>query len=718
MMRKVKKVNLENNKYIRFFVVLSTIITLALLFPHTKSLESEIRIGDIWTDNDLIAQFSFPVLKYPEELDKDLKEIEKTVLQVFIYDDTIPAFALKSIDSFVDSFEEQIKRSNLDSQLINSILNQYEIMLSEPDFVELINRESLSILKNLTNELKTLSEYIYSIGYLNKLKTEIKTDSIFIRKGFIEKKVNKTNFLDIQDIENYLLKTIQVNFPANQLKLNLSRYFVYNFLKPNIIHSESETELLLKQAKLSVSKNVGIVLENERIISKHQRVTEEAKRKIDSYRIAKKERGDIASEVVQFIGKLIHVSVILLVLGIYIYLFRKKIFFSTNKILTLSIIIILISFLAYVPGRIESELPIDLLVFIPAASMLITIIFDSRLGFYGTVVISLIIAGVRGNDYTIAVINLVAGALAVYSVRDIKNRSQIFRSLVFILFGYIVTILAFGLERFSTPVEIGTEMLFAIVNSIFSPIITYGLLIFFEKLFNITTDLTLMELSDLNNPLLQILRKNAPGTFHHSVNVSILAETAAKEIGSNSILAKVGALYHDIGKLVEPNYFIENIRDEKSEHDNLDPEYSAQIILNHVEEGIELARKYKLPHEIIDFIPMHHGTTQVQYFLSIAKKLGKKVDEDKFRYPGPKPNSKETAIVMLADSVESITRNLEIINEEILNEKIDEIIRNRFLSGQLDESTLTLHDLNQIKSSFVHTLIGFYHQRIKYPSNN
>lgn len=300
-------------------------------------------------------------------------------------------------------------------------------------------------------------------------------------------------------------------------------------------------------------------------------------------------------------------------------------------------------------------------------------------------------------------------------MRDIKNRAQIFRSLIFILSGYIITIIAFGLERYSSLIDMGNEAIFAFVNSTISPVLTYGLLIFFERIFKVTTDLTLVELADFNHPLLQELKSKASGTFHHSVNMSILSESAAKVIGANTILTKVGALYHDVGKIVEPNYFIENLRDEKSEHEDLDPEQSAQIILNHVEEGIELARKYNLPEEVIDFIPMHHGTTHVQYFLSVAKQLGKKIDEDKFRYPGPKPQSKETGIVMLADAVESMCRNLETVNENTLNQLIDEVIRKRFLEGQLDDSNLTLKDLNLIKQSFVETLLGFYHQRIEYP---
>lgn len=712
---KAKKKKRNKDGLIKLLIVLSTILIITLFFPKSEAIDKEVRVGDIWTSKDLIAQFSFPVLKYPEEYERDVIEAQKTILPIFEQIDTIPKLTINYIPEFIDQFKKDISLFSENKISIDSLKKSYSMEINSIRNEILLKDLNSSFYYELQLILKNLVEYVYSTGYLNLSKDEIDRDSIFVRIGKEEKKYSKEIFFDRNDV----LKILSENF--NQIKndsdliIPLSKTFFTKYVKPNLIFNEHDTQLAREDAKNKVSKNIGIVLENERIVAKHQKITEDIKRKIDSYRKIKFEKGERFDTIFQYIGKFLHISVILLILGIYIYLFRKKVYTNTSKILIISIILIIISFFAYILSRIETELPIDYLIFIPVASMLITIIFDSRLGFYVTVVISLIIGGIRGNDYTIATANLIAGALAVYSVRDIKNRSQIFRSLLFILTGYVITILAFGLERYSSLTEIGNEIIFAVSNSIISPVLTYGLLIFFEKIFKVTTDLTLVELADFNHPLLQELRTKAPGTFHHSVNMSILSEAAAKAIDANTILTKVGALYHDIGKIVEPNYFIENLRDEKSEHEDLDPEHSAQIILNHVEEGIELARKYNLPEEIIDFIPMHHGTTQVQYFLTIAKKLKKKIDEDKFRYPGPKPKSKETAIVMLADAVESMSRNLEEVNEEILNELVDEVIRKRFFEGQLDDSNLTLKDLTKIKESFVNALLGFYHQRIEYP---
>lgn len=710
-----KKIN--QIKIIRLLIVLITIFIIALFFPKSESIDREVKVGDIWTSKDLIAQFSFPVLKYPEEYEKDLIEAEKSVYPIFEYNDTIQSYCASSLKKFTENLKKDFKLIQSSSSLKDSILEFYGVHLDSIQLRVILKQLNSDYFNQFDLIANNLIDYIYSIGYLNKSKDEIQKDSIFIRKRNEEEKFHKNIFLDQEDIEKLILQSIEKFEDFKELSSPLLKKFTNEFIQPNLVYNERETQLAIEEARYKVSKNIGIVLENERIVAKHQKITEDIKRKIDSYRKIKFEKGERFNSVLQFIGKLLHISVIILLSGIYIYLFRKKIYNNTSRIIIISIILILISFVAFVISKIETELPVEYLIFIPAVSMLITIIFDSRLGFYLTVVTSLIIGGIRGNDYTITTANIIAGALAVYSVRDIKNRAQIYRSLIFILAGYITTIIAFGLERYSSLTDMGNEALFAIANSIISPVLTYGLLIFFEKIFKVTTDLTLIELADFNQPLLQELKSKAPGTFHHSVNMSILSESAAKAIGANTILTKVGALYHDIGKIVEPNYFIENLREEKSEHEDLDPEQSAQIILNHVEEGIELARKYDLPEEVIDFIPMHHGTTHVQYFLVVAKQLGKKIDEDKFRYPGPKPQSKETGIVMLADAVESMSRNLEIVNEDILNQLIDDIIRKRFLEGQLDESNLTLRDLNLIKQSFVETLLGIYHQRIEYPES-
>jgi hypothetical protein len=372
----------------------------------------------------------------------------------------------------------------------------------------------------------------------------------------------------------------------------------------------------------------------------------------------------------------------------------------------------------------EVDLPVEYLIVVPVTSMLLTILFDSRVGFYGTVIIAFLVGGIRGNDYAIALASLVAGALSVYTVRDIRNRAQIFHSMGFIFLGYACSILALSFERFDPAMSVLNQLLFAGINALASPVLAYGLLIFFERVFRLTTDLTLIELSHFNHPLLRQLAEKAPGTYHHSMTIASLAETAATAIGANDILARVGAYFHDIGKIVKPAYFVENQRGSRSRHDKLAPRMSSLIIQAHVKEGIALAQQHNLPEVIVDCIPMHHGTTRIEFFYDKALRLAEnsidesKLDEIKeqdYRYPGPKPQTKETGILMLADAVEAKARALEEPSPQSLEVVIDEVIRGRFEEGELDECPLTLKDLTKIKDAFLRVLVGVYHMRVPYP---
>ena len=382
-----------------------------------------------------------------------------------------------------------------------------------------------------------------------------------------------------------------------------------------------------------------------------------------------------------------------------------------------SIIIVFVSFVTYLINHIAINAPIHFLIFVPAASMIFTIVFDSRVGFYLTVILSLIVGALRSNDYTFMAMNFIAGGLSVYTVRDIKNRTQIFRSFLFILIGYTASILAFGFERFASAESMLVEFAFAASNAFISPVLTYGLLIFFERLFNITTDLTLLELSNFDRPLLRELARKAPGTFNHSMTMGTIAEAAAEKIGANALLARVGAYYHDIGKTIEPQGFVENQMNSQNLHESIPPEESAKLIVKHVNEGIELASQHKLPQEIIDFIPMHHGTTVSTYFYEKAKNLygEEKVKIDDYKYPGPKPDSRETAIVMLADGCESAVRSITEPDASKVENMINNIFNLRLKEGQLDNAPITFRDISKMKEAFLSILISQHHKRIKYP---
>jgi putative nucleotidyltransferase with HDIG domain len=372
--------------------------------------------------------------------------------------------------------------------------------------------------------------------------------------------------------------------------------------------------------------------------------------------------------------------------------------------------------LAWVSMEIPSSFPLEYLIVVPAFSMLAAIVFDSRTGFYLTVTISLLVAGIRGADYITGVSLMFAGTLAAYTVKDIQNRTQMFQSIFFIFLGFLVPITAFNLERSMDMDIMIKQLILASVNSAISPLITFGMLILTERLSNIATDLRIQEFDSLNHPLLKKMSDIAPGTYQHTLSVATLAERCADAIGANPLLTKVGTYYHDIGKMSKAEYFTENQMDIGNKHDMLPPKKSAQAIRDHVSEGILLARQYKLPKRLIDFIPMHHGTTLIKHFYAKALEQaaeGETVDQRDFRYPGPKPATKESAILMICDTAEAMSR-IQVKDHSELENMIKNNIKERLLDGQFDECDITMKDLDVIKETILKDLISRGHQRVKY----
>ena len=711
---------LRKSRRIKFLIFIITLVSIVMMFPKGESIESEVPVGSVWLKDDLIATKSFPIYKDQEEYKLEQQRAAEKVFPIFVKNENVSVQSMDSLRSY----------------------NNYLLSILEKRDDELNNEEtflspaSLKIFKNLVENEKSatgkirnikqvfsLSEDVLKMVYrseiLNQLYNEIKKDSIAYRVGRFDYIEPKRRYQDLKIVHDNVAEFI--NRKSDNLPLNNAIIeYVDHFIRPNLIFNEKLTDEEIAHAKDKVSPNIGIVNENERIIAKHERVTEDKKLKIDSYIRAKAEQGGVINNFGQIIGKVLHIFLILLLYGIYLYLFRQKIFQDNVKILLIAFIILFISGITFLINQIAISSPLQLLVILPAASMLLTIIFDSRVGFYGTVILALLVGSLRGNDYAFTTMNIFAGALAAYTVRDIKNRTQIFRSFVYILIGYVVSITAFGLERYETFDEILIEYIFAASNALISPVFTFGMIIFFEKFFNITTDLTLLELTDLNRPLLKNLARIAPGTFTHSMTVGSLVERAAETIKANPLLARVGAYYHDIGKTINPDYFVENQMNNDNTHEKLEPKESAALIINHVSKGVELAKMEKLPKEIIDFIPMHHGTLVVSYFYEKAKELygEDQVNINEYRYKGPKPNSKETALVMLADACESTVRSIDDPDPVKVENVISSLINNRLVDGQLDESPVTLKDLKEIKETFLNILLGQHHKRIRYPKQD
>ena len=723
-MPSINENRLQSSIKIKIIVAVVTIVLIVLMFPKGESIESEVSIGSIWINDDLIAPFSFPVNKDPEVYKTEIKEAAESVYPVFMNNENNSKNILDSLKNY-DNYLLKMVDSSLKSPQTQNI-NPTFLTTSSFNTFENLRRQERNMLAKQNQSIRRLFAIlndiindVYGKGILSKTPNEITKDSIALRIGNVDRIEPVHKFLDLPGSKEEVADDIKRwNFPPD-VESALIEYSDH-FIEPNLIFNPQLTKEEIDQAEKNVSKYSGIVTENERIIGKHDRVTKEAKLKIDSYKQAKGEKIGNEGYLLQFLGKFLHITFLISLFSIYLFLFRKKVFNNNQKIILISIIFVFISFITYLLNQISASSPIQLLIVLPAASMLLTIIFDSRVGFYATVILALIAGALRGNEYSFAAMNIFAGGLAVYTVRDIKNRSQIFRSFLYILLGYTVSVLAFGFERFASTESILIEFAFAGSNSLISPVLTYGLLIFFERFFKITTDLTLLELSNFDRPLLRDLARIAPGTFNHSMTMGTLAETAAEKIGANPLLARVGAYYHDIGKTITPKNFVENQLNNQNIHENLTPEESVELISRHVKEGVELAKENDLPDEIIDFIPMHHGTNTMTFFYEKAKERygEEKVDIKEYQYPGPKPDSKETAIIMLADGCESAVRAIEEPDPVKVENVIDKIIKTRIDDGQLDESPLTFSDITKIKEAFLSILVGQHHRRIRYPKQD
>jgi hypothetical protein len=733
--RKLSGKRARVSAYARGAIALLLLALFTYFFPSSESIEETYHVGTIWTKKDLIAPFSFPIYRDSRDYERERAQAAESTPPVLIRDKEVEKTQSVMVDTICAVLDRAsvarvlwLRSHSLEDSL-QWMQNVRRLGFTPTDKIwKFIDGMRVADIKHGRKPFQLIDQQVhvaltevYRAGVIDSGIVKQRHEKLAVRNGQYEEIVSSAQ---VDDLPEALMQgNVQLNgvFGENDTSA-LALNILSAVLTPNLLFNSIETSRASQGAIDNVPQTTGFVQEGERIIGKDERIDDAAKAKLDSFRRAKVERSAEVDIRTQRLGVFFHVVLIVGIYATYLFLFRKKIFGDARMVGLIAIVFAIVGFTAYLSRIIDSDLPIQFLIVVPAASMLLTIVFDSRVAFYGTVILAFLVAGIRGNEYSIAVTSLVAGALGAYTVRDIKSRTQIFRSIGFVFLGYALSIFALGLERFEEAETIGKELALAFTNSVASSVLAYAILIFFERVFHVTTDLTLLELSDFNSPLLQRLSQEAPGTFHHSTTIGNLAEEAADEIHANSILAKVGAYYHDVGKLNAPGYFVENQAGSQNRHSKLKPRMSARVIISHVTEGVELARENGIPENVIDFIPQHHGTTLISFFYDKALKqaAGKKpgkdpLREEDFRYPGPKPQSKETGIVMLADTVEATTRSLEDVSPQLLEQTIDEMVTRRVQDGQLDESPLTMKDIATIKTAFLRVLIGVYHQRIQYP---
>lgn len=758
---------IRENRYIRLGIFVLFLAIVATLFPRNRISVLSYEIGASWLQPDVIAPFTFPIYKENGEYEGEKDDAVRRILPVFRRTpDKIPPDLSAPEGSpqgrevstpqgresrpVIAESEKLFNRLNdvLAAELAVSLSDTtrpvppFDLVFTPPEKALLlaeyrrgiVGRGAPTFLTELRKMLPSLILPLLADGILDVPKASIGSPQFVIRSQNDREEIvfSTAGFRDSLEarltleelLTARLAKRGAVSGSPDSLRftspallndsIRIALKLSEPLLVPNILYDSGETRVAEVRAVQGVAIADGVVKENEKVISRGEKITLLAKRKLDSFLRVKAERETETGDLRLYIGKILLIIIISALFVIYLYLFRENVFYDNIMLALIALIVLAELFATWYSLRFEELSPY--VIPIALASLLLTIIFDSRIGILGTITLSLLAATIRGNDFSYALASIFSGGLGVFTIRSMRQRSQLFISVFVVYLGYALSILAFSFARLSTWGELLDDLKFAGFGTL-SCFLVYPILLVIERVFGITTELTLLELSDINHPLLKQMALEAPGTYHHTLQVSLLSEQAAEAISANALLCRVGAYFHDIGKMASASYFTEN-QTAPSPHDALASVMSGRVIASHVIDGIKLGRAKRIPEKILDFIPQHHGTTMIHFFYDKAVKElpPEKLNADDFRYPGPKPQSREAAIVMLADGVEASCRSLTEPNEETISKMIDLIIRKRLVDeDQFSECPITIAEVQLIKQSFITTLTASRHKRIKYP---
>ena len=661
------------------------VIFVTLSLPKQARFRFEYQKGKTWMQKDLYSPHSFSIQKTNEEINNDKDDILKSIFPIYqndiqVVESAIAAFSLE--------FETQWKNSGIpgNSKEIyfdagNSILNYiYDRGLMNP--VKKFQRNGPNYNFNLV---------------LNNVSTPVNTADVFLVTDSVRLIKQKLKTYSAIENKEWLIQLIA------------------NHLKANYVYDEGLTDKLEENALNSLSTTRGMVQKGELIITKGTMVNSVIYQKLESLRAAYEEDAKvIGNRNLILLGQFLLSGLIIALLIVFLFLFRKDIY-ADNRQLAL-ILLVITGMLVGLSWAVRINIPSVYYIPFCIVPIIIRILFDTRLALNIHLLVVLIAGFFVPNSFEFAFLQISAGMVAIYSIKNLIKREQFLISALLILLNYFIAFTGISLIRDGSLTDIEWLNFVPFIFSVLFSLLAYPLIYAFERVFGITSDVTLMELTNTNSKLLRELALKAPGTFHHSLQVANLAEAAIFKIGGNTLLVRAGALYHDIGKTVNTQYFIENQNRGSNPHDTISYEQSAQIIIQHVNKGVEIAKNNNIPEMIIDFIRTHHGNTRVDYFYqSFLKNFPEKfVDENIFRYPGPIPFSKETAVLMLADSVEAASRSLKDPDAISISDLVERIIDYKLDQGQLTNSNITLKDIDTIKLIFKTMLMGIYHVRIDY----
>ena len=701
-MQKKKLIDKNIIQKISIFFILLIAITLVLsinFFPDKILLkEGQICTKDILSPGD----FEFADVEATQNLrEKAAKSIKE------VYDLNLANIenVEKEIDSFflkIEEYQEKIDESSKDTTA-SAMETDSRLTDVEPNEMAMANEINEDLGLYISEQVIAAYLQLDNLS-LEKIRVDIGSS---VRK-IMEQGIKED---DLERAKKQLITEIS-EISLDHHDALIASEIATSLLLPSLFLNEEDTEKRRQEAIASVDDVMRTIQKGQIIIRKGEVVTSEG--------IAILNALGLKNPKINFsniIGIIMITAICLLIVFLYLSYFYSDIYENVNKLILLGTISIFVILLAKIASQASGYL-----MPIASASMLIAISLNPNIAVLLTVILSLLIGFFPGGGLNYILVSVISGIVAIYSIRKATQRSSITRAGLIIAGVNIITISALGLINNEGYYLILQNNLWGVLNGFLAVVLTIGILPFLESFFNITTSFKLMELSNSDQPLLKKLITEAPGTYQHSIVVGNLSETAASEIGANGLLARVAALYHDIGKIKRAYFFIENQEVYKNIHDDMEPSLSALVIASHVKEGVELAKKNKLPKDIIDIIAQHHGTGLINYFFHRALKENESandaVAEENYRYSGPKPQTKEAGIILLADSLEAATRSLTNPTATRIKTLVKEIIQKNLENGQLEECDLTLKDLDKIGDSFSLILTGMFHSRVEYPDDD
>jgi len=675
----------QSNAY-KLLLMVASIILVIYMLPKGGQFKYQFQKGKPWQYENLYAPFNFTIKKDNKTLEEERETIKRNAIPFFDLDPDIPLAALQEFSVLLDlSYQDSAwttpknKVKQLGLNLVNKIYKNGVLGGSGDDYLP----EQLVNLRVDNKVRQTVFSRVVQREELEAL-SQRETESI----------------TELSDIFTQIIATV---------------------VKPNLTFNAALTEASVQELLADINPNIGVVEKGARIIAKGEIVEGDKFERLNSLREQYQSQVWSQSNYKWLVfGYTLLVSLVFVMLYLFLRKYRPEIFEHNTKLSFIFINILLMIFVTTLVIKLDAAY----VYLIPLCILPIVLksFFDARLGLFAHVLTVLLLGFIVPNSFEFMFLQIIAAIVTILTVSELSKRANLFISVGQITGIYIVGYLAFfiiqegsleglfsgygtlAMENFAYFLICGLITLFA-----------FPLIYAYERIFGLVSEVSLLELSNTNSPLLKELSNRAPGTFHHSLNVANLAEAAAQEIGADSMLVRVGALYHDIGKMNNPTNFTENQVNSINTLNDLEPRESAKIIIDHVIKGIELARKYKLPERIIDFIRTHHGTNLVYYFYKKEFDAQGSADEKHYRYPGPKPFSRETAILMMADSVEAASKSLKDPTSAKINEFVESIVEMHMEQGQFDNANITFKEIGQIKKVLKKKLTNMYHLRVAYP---